>query len=62
MEAFRKTLAFVSGVILVFFGVTDDCPRIGAIAIGLLMMGLFTVPQAMGVIRGTNNKDDPPPT
>ena len=61
MEAFRKTLAFVSGVILVFFGVTDDCPRIGAIAIGLLMMGLFTVPQAMGVIRGTNNKDDPPP-
>ena len=43
-----------------FFGVTDDCPRIGAIAVGLLMMGLFTVPEALGVIRGTNNKDDPP--
>ena len=61
MEGFRRTLAFVSGVILVFFGVTDDCPRIGAIAIGLLMMGLFTVPEAMRVIRGTSDKDDPPP-
>ena len=60
MESFRRTLAFISGVILVFFGVTDDCPRIGAIAVGLLMMGLFTVPEALGVIRGTNNKDDSP--
>jgi hypothetical protein len=56
VEAFRRTLAFVSGVILVFFGVTDDCPRIGAIAVGLLMMGLFTVPEALGVIRGTKEK------
>ena len=48
---------------MVFFGVTDDCPRVGAIAVGLLMMGLFTVPEAMGVIRGSNSKDDEkPPT
>ena len=58
MEAFRRTLAFVSGVILVFFGVTDDCPRIGAIAVGLLMMGLFTVPEALTVIRGTDSKKE----
>jgi len=60
VEAFRRTLAFVSGVILVFFGVTDDCPRIGAIAVGLLMMGLFTVPEALTVIRGTNEVGPPP--
>jgi hypothetical protein len=57
VETFRKTVAFLSGVTLVFFGVTDDCPRIGAIAVGLLMMGLFTVPEAMKVIRGTG-KDE----
>jgi hypothetical protein len=50
-------MAFLSGIVLVFFGVTDDCPRIGAIAVGLLMMGLFTVPEAMKVIRGTG-KDE----
>ena len=54
METFRRTLSFIAGVIMVFFGVTDDCPRIGAIAVGLLMMGLFTVPEAMRVIRGTS--------
>jgi hypothetical protein len=58
VDDFRRTVAFLSGVILVFFGVTDDCPRIGAIAVGLLMMGLFTVPEAMRVIRG--DKDPPP--
>jgi hypothetical protein len=57
VEGFRKTVAFLSGVILVFFGVTDDCPRIGAIAVGRLMMGLFTVPEAMRVIRGTGRDD-----
>jgi hypothetical protein len=57
MESFRNTLAFIAGVVLVFFGVTDDCPRVGAIAVGLLMMGLFTVPEAMRVIRGTGRDD-----
>jgi hypothetical protein len=59
VEAFRRTLAFVAGLALVIFGVTDQCPRIGAIAVGLLMMGLFTVPEAIGVIRGTSTKGDP---
>jgi hypothetical protein len=52
VEAIRRTLAFLAGVVLVVFGVVDDCPRIGAIAVGLLMMGLFTVPEALAVIRG----------
>jgi hypothetical protein len=57
VETFRRTLAFIAGLFLVIFGVTDACPRIGAIAIGLLMMGLFTVPEALGVIRGPNKGD-----
>jgi hypothetical protein len=44
---------------LVIFGVTDQCPRIGAIAVGLLIMGVFTVPEALAVIRGTGDKEDP---
>lgn len=56
MEAFRRTLAFVVGVVIVFFGITDNCPRVGAIAVGLLMMGLFTVPEVMKVVRGTDDK------
>jgi hypothetical protein len=58
VESFRRTLAFVAGVVMVFFGVTDDCPRVGAIAVGLLMMGLFTVPEALRVIRGDGAVDD----
>lgn len=58
MESFRKTLAFIVGMLLVVFGITDACPRIGAIAVGLLMMGVFTVPEAIGVIRGTSTPDE----
>jgi hypothetical protein len=58
VEAFRKTLAFLAGMFLVIFGVTDSCPRIGAIAVGLLMMGLFTVPEVMKVVRGAGERDD----
>jgi hypothetical protein len=51
-NTFRRTLAFVVGTLLVVFGITDACPRIGAIAVGLLLMGVFTVPEALKVIRG----------
>jgi hypothetical protein len=57
MEAFRRTFAFVVGTLLVVFGVMDECPRIGAIAVGLLMMGVFTVPEALGVIRGKSETE-----
>jgi hypothetical protein len=56
LSAFRRTIAFLVGILLVVFGITDACPRIGAIAVGLLMMGVFSVPEAIGVIRGTNTK------
>ena len=52
-------MAFLAGVTLVLFGVTDECPRVGAIAVGLLMMGLFTVPEAMTAIRGEREHDPP---
>jgi hypothetical protein len=58
VDQFRKTVAFLSGILLVFFGITDDCPRVGAIAVGLLMMGLFTVPEVMKVVRGPSGRDD----
>jgi hypothetical protein len=57
VESFRKTVAFLAGIALVWFGVTDDCPRVGAIAVGLLMMGLFTVPEVMKVVRGPTGGD-----
>jgi hypothetical protein len=62
VEQFRRTVSFLAGVVMVFFGVTDDCPRVGAIAVGLLMMGLFTVPEAMRIFRGSlpSSDDDPP--
>jgi hypothetical protein len=57
VESFRRTAAFLAGMVLVIFGVTDECPRIGAIAVGLLMMGLFTVPEVMKVVRGTRDDE-----
>lgn len=57
MEWFRTTLAFVVGLLLVVFGIIDTCPRIGAIAVGLLLMGVFTVPEALRVIRGDGPKE-----
>jgi len=61
VESFRRTLAFIAGVVMVFFGVTDECPRVGAIAVGLLMMGLFTVPEVMKVVRGPGGSIDDDP-
>jgi uncharacterized membrane protein len=52
MEAFRRTIAYLVGLALVVGGIMDECPRVGAIAIGLLLMGVFSVPQALGIIRG----------
>lgn len=52
MQTFRTTLAFCAGLALVVFGITDQCPRVGAIAVGLLLMGVFTVPEALHLIRG----------
>lgn len=52
MATLRTTIAFLVGVSLVVAGIVDECPRIGAVAIGLLLMGLFTVPEAFSVIRG----------
>jgi hypothetical protein len=49
-DIFRRTLAFVIGLIIVLFGLLDECPRVGAIAIGLLLMGVFTVPEALGIV------------
>ena len=49
-DVFRRTIAFVIGLVIVFFGLVDECPRVGAIAIGLLLMGVFTVPEALGIV------------
>ena len=62
MDVFRRTLAFVVGLAIVIAGISDKCPRVGAIVVGLLLMGVFTVPEALGVIgrvAGRNGNGKP---
>jgi hypothetical protein len=57
-DIFRRTLAFVIGLLIVLMGLLDECPRLGAIGVGLLLMGVFTVPEALGMI-GRASRDKP---
>jgi hypothetical protein len=54
LDRFRGTFAFLVGAAIVVGGLIDECPRVGAIAVGLLMMGVFSVPEAMRFIQGRN--------
>lgn len=56
MDAFRKTFGFVVGALIVVFSVLDNCPRVGAIAVGLLMMGVFSVEEAIKFFRGPSTQ------
>lgn len=58
MEGIRKFLSFLAGLTLILFGMLGECPRAGAVVIGLLLMGMFTVPEALGVLRGKVTKED----
>jgi len=52
--------AFFVGAAIVVGGLIDECPRVGAIAVGLLMMGVFSVPEAMRFIQGRSNGSEGP--
>ena len=52
MDGFRRIISFLAGLFLVLIGILGDCPRFGAIVVGLLLMGMFTVPEALGVLKG----------
>ena len=53
MESFRKFLSILIGGLLIVGGIVDECPRVATVAVGLLLIGAFTVPEALGVLRGT---------
>jgi len=52
MGIFRRTISFLAGVFLVVIGVLGDCPRFGAVIVGLLLMGMFTVPETIALLKG----------
>jgi hypothetical protein len=56
-EAFRKMLTFLAGLTIVIGALVDECPRVAAVSIGLLLMGIFTVPEAFGIIKGMIDKE-----
>jgi hypothetical protein len=58
MDAFRRTLAFIAGLAIVIAALADECPRAPAIVLGLLLMGVFTVPEFLGIIKGMMKEDD----
>jgi hypothetical protein len=58
LDAFRRTLAFIVGLAIVVAGLMHECPRIAAIAVGLLLMGVFTVPEALGIVKGMLKEND----
>jgi hypothetical protein len=61
MEIFQRVVSFLVGVLIVVFAIFDTCPRVGAIVVGLLLMGIFTVPEALRLLvrRGEGEKNEP---
>jgi hypothetical protein len=57
LDAFRKVLAFVSGIVLVISGLLNERPRAATIVIGLSLMGTFTIPEAFGMVKGKSKED-----
>ena len=53
MESFRKFLSILIGGLLILGGIVDECPRVATVAVGLLLIGAFTVPEALSIVRGT---------
>lgn len=63
LEAIRRTLAFLAGLAIVVGGLINECPRVAGIAVGLLLMGIFTVPEALGFVHrqtAPNPRGSPP--
>lgn len=51
-DAFRRLLTFLTGILVVVAAALDECPRYAAIAVGLLLMGVFTVPELLLFVKG----------
>jgi hypothetical protein len=52
MDGFRRMLSFLVGLAIVVAGLKHECPRVATIVIGLLLMGMFSVPEALEIIKG----------
>lgn len=57
-DVFRKTLTFLIGSVIVVGGLLDECPKIAVVAIGLLLMGVFTIPEAMALVKSRIREED----
>jgi hypothetical protein len=47
VETFQKLMSFLAGMLILIGALVDECPRIPAAVVGLILMGVFTVPDAM---------------
>lgn len=56
LERFRTVLGFISGLILVVSGLLNERPRAFSVVIGLSLMGVSTIPEAVGVVSKKKNK------
>lgn len=56
-DTLRKTISFLVGLLIVIAAVMNECPRLLAISIGLLLMGLFTVPETFWFLKGQYGDD-----
>jgi hypothetical protein len=52
LKKIQSTLAFLTGLFIVVMGLVNECPRVAGIAVGLLLMGVFTVPEVIGIVKG----------
>lgn len=61
LDGFRRMVSFIVGLLIVIAAIADACPRFAAISIGLLLMGIFTVPEAFWFLKDQlyKEKDDP---
>lgn len=57
-DAFRRMLTFLCGLVIVLVSFLQECPRPAAIAIGLLLMGVFSVPEVIGFVKGKIREED----
>lgn len=57
LDAIQRILTFLVGSLVLIGGILDDCPRPAVIAVGLLLMGIFTVPQAVSIVKSMITKE-----
>jgi hypothetical protein len=47
MEILRQVVSFIVGLLMLLLGLFGPCTHVGYIVLGLLLMGIFTIPEVM---------------